>query len=68
MFYILKVTINDVTKDLIAAKKFQRLIGDHKNYEQKQRQRTAQVSLLFLKTIDMSLFDVLISHVKYTKS
>uniref|UniRef100_A0AAF5Q0C2 RING-type domain-containing protein n=2 Tax=Wuchereria bancrofti TaxID=6293 RepID=A0AAF5Q0C2_WUCBA len=37
-----QVTINDVTKDLVAAKKFQRLIGDHKNHEQKQK-RTAQL-------------------------
>ncbi|KAL3998539.1 hypothetical protein ACH3XW_15455 [Acanthocheilonema viteae] len=36
-----QVTVNDITRDLVAAKKFQRLIGHHKNYEQKQR--TAQI-------------------------
>uniref|UniRef100_A0A0R3RZ63 Hermansky-Pudlak syndrome 5 protein homolog n=1 Tax=Elaeophora elaphi TaxID=1147741 RepID=A0A0R3RZ63_9BILA len=38
-----QVTINDIARDLVAAKKFQRLIGRHKNYEQKQKQRTTQV-------------------------
>ncbi|OZC12536.1 hypothetical protein X798_00167 [Onchocerca flexuosa] len=38
-----QVTIDDVTKDLVIAKKFQRLIGDHKIDKQKQRQRTMQV-------------------------
>ncbi|KAM3720343.1 BLOC-2 complex member HPS5 [Dirofilaria immitis] len=38
-----QVTINDVTKDLVVAKKFQQMIGDHKNDKQKQKQRTAQL-------------------------
>ncbi|EJD74646.1 hypothetical protein LOAG_18058 [Loa loa] len=38
-----QVTINDVSKDLLTAKKFQQLIGDHKNYEQKQELRTTKI-------------------------
>lgn len=57
MFNMLKVTIDDVTKDLVIAKKFQRLIGDHKIDKEKQRQRTMQVSSLFLRTVDMFFTD-----------
>ncbi|VDK79009.1 unnamed protein product [Litomosoides sigmodontis] len=38
-----QVTINDITRDLVAAKKFQQLIGHQRHDEQNQRQRTAQV-------------------------
>ncbi|CAG9534518.1 unnamed protein product [Cercopithifilaria johnstoni] len=38
-----QVTIKDITKDLVAAEKFQRLIGDHKYYEQKQIQRSTRI-------------------------
>lgn len=62
MFYIFKVTIDDVTKDLVAAKKFQQLIGDGNICGQKQnRQASQQVSLL-LKDDRLVLHENSIKH------